>query len=579
MKIPISPSGLPEKNKELPERKKPSDIMINKYLIILISSFFCCLHAGATGSIDSLLHELDAVIDSSKYYEQAKRDRIDVLRETVRRTPTLSPREEYRYNVQLYDAYKTYICDSAMFYINRSIAVARRCKDASMLDAALIMKAELLGRAGLYAEGQRLMSSINKDRLDRRLLIEYYLTYSNFYLYCAEYTKNTEYNAEYLSKLYDYRDSVLQIARPGSYEYMIMRAPQLLEKGRGREGLHLLKGYIRQLGPDTRDYAVVTSIMAFISMALNDRHNYEVYLIKSAMADIRGVVKENNSLRMLAELLYADGQLKRADTYMKISMEDANFFNARLRNLQAARMLPVIDRAFQVEKERNISTLKIFLLIITLLAFFLVCTVLHVIRQMRRLAKARCELLKLNSELQQLNIRLEEVNRRQCETNDRLTEANIIKEEYVGHFLNLCSAYIGKLDVYRRMLNRLAASNKLAELFKTLKSTGFIDAELKDFYSNFDRSFLSIFPDFVAHFNELLPPGEQIIPKQGERLTTELRIFALIRLGITDSAKIASFLHYSITTIYTYRSKIKNRSLCHDSFEKEIMKIGTFNAS
>ncbi len=338
----------------------------------------------------------------------------------------------------------------------------------------------------------------------------------------------------------------------------------------------MLEAYQQKLSPDTRDYAVVTSILAFIYQSTGQREKQKEYLIKSAIADIRGVVKENNSLRALAELLYEEGQLQRADVYMKRSMEDANFYNARLRNVQASRMLPVIDHAYQVEKQKHQQVLQIFLVVTSLLTLFLACAVWYVIRQVKKLARARQDLLAMNEELKLLNERLIEVNQRQHETNNSLTEANHIKEEYVGRFMGLCSTYIDKLEGYRRMLNKQAASGKVEELYKTLKSSRFIDEELKEFYQNFDNSFLSIFPDFVKRFNELLPEEERIIPKQDERLTTELRIFALIRLGITDSAKIAGFLRYSITTIYTYRSKLKNRSLCRDNFEEEVMKIGSF---
>lgn len=194
-------------------------------------------------------------------------------------------------------------------------------------------------------------------------------------------------------------------------------------------------------------------------------------MIKSAIADIRGVVKENNSLRALAELLYEEGQLQRADVYMKRSMEDANFYNARLRNVQASRMLPVIDHAYQVEKQKHQQVLQIFLVVTSLLTLFLACAVWYVIRQVKKLARARQDLLAMNEELKLLNERLIEVNQRQHETNDSLTEANHIKEEYVGRFMGLCSTYIDKLEGYRRMLNKQAASGKVEELYKTLKSS------------------------------------------------------------------------------------------------------------
>ena len=185
-------------------------------------------------------------------------------------------------------------------------------------------------------------------------------------------------------------------------------------------------------------------------------------------------------------------------------------------------------------------------------------------------------MVKAKRTLQERNTALMSDNQKKQKSNRLMMEANCIKEEYLGRFLGLCSVYIDKLETYRRMLNKLAAAGKLDELYKKLKSSEFTEKELKEFYQNFDSSFLSIFPEFVERFNNLLPDDEHILPKQDEHLTTELRIFALIRLGISDSARIAGFLRYSISTIYTYRSKLRNKSLHKDDFEEQVMKIGSF---
>jgi hypothetical protein len=375
-----------------------------------------------------------------------------------------------------------------------------------------------------------------------------------------------------------YRDSVLRIVPKGTYRYVIIKGPVLVDRNRQKDAEELLNNFILKLSSNTREYAIVTSILAFVYQLDNQPEMQKISLAKSAIADIKGVVKENNSLRALAELLYREGDVERANNYMKKSMADASLYNARLRNVQASKMLPMIDYSYQLEKEMQHKKLQIFLGVISLLSVFLIFTIGYIFRQMKKLAKARLEVVCANNELKKLNTDLLEANRLQKQMNDSLTETSRIKEEYIGRFLGLCSAYIDKLETYRRMLNKKAASGKVEELYKTLKSTQFIDDELKEFYLNFDNSFLSIFPDFVECFNSLLPESEAIVPKQGERLTTEMRIFALIRLGITDSAKIASFLRYSITTIYTYRSKLKNKSLYRDDFEERVIKIGSFKA-
>lgn len=546
---------------------------MKSYLLPLLLLF--TLPVSAQQTLESLLRDLDVAIENSEQYEKEKIQRITLMKDGLNALE-LSLEEEYRINLRLYNEYEAYICDSARHYINRNIDIATQLGNREWLDESKLKKAHILATSGLYAEGVRLLETIEKKYLSERLLVDYYMAFENIYLYHAEYAQDDEYRPEYLDKMNRYRDSVLLVVPEGSYQYVIVRAPQFIDRQQPEQAEILLKDCMHKTASDTREYAILTSILAFTYQMSNRLELQKMSLTESAIADIKGVVKENNSLRALSELLYEEGALDRANKYMKKSMADASFYNARLRNVQASKMLPVIDYAYQLEKEMQRRKLQIFLGVISILSLFLIVAVGYVIRQLKKLAKARREVVHANRELQKLNADLVEANRRQKQTNDSLTEANCIKEEYIGRFLGQCSAYIDKLETYRRMLNKKAASGKVEELYKTLKSSQFIEDELKEFYHNFDNSFLSIFPDFVECFNRLLPEGEQIVPKQGERLTTELRIFALIRLGITDSAKIASFLRYSITTIYTYRSKLKNKSLYRDNLEEQVMKIGSF---
>ena len=548
------------------------NIMMKPLLIFLFS--FCPLLISAQ-TLDSLLNALDKTIEQSEFYEKEKLKRIERIKKDLQK-PRLSIHEEYLLNRQLYDEYESLVYDSARYYINRNIEIAHQLNNQEWLDESKLKKAHILATSGLYVEGIELLKSINKATLTHHLLAEYYITFENIYLYRSEYTQDDEYMPQYLQLMNSYRDTILQIVPEGSYAYIITKGPVLVDHQQLAEAKKLLRDYCTQVDNETREYAVITSILAFINQYDNQIEERKENLARSAIADIKAVVKENNSLRALAEILYEEGAVGRANKYMKKSMTDASFYNARLRNVQASKMLPVIDEAYQTEKEAQRSKLQIFLAVISVLTVFLFIAIAYVVMQMRKLTKARQEVIKANRTLQELNTELMGANQKQQETNRLMMEANCIKEEYLGRFLGLCSVYIDKLETYRRMLNKLAAAGKLDELYKKLKSSEFTEKELKEFYQNFDSSFLSIFPDFVERFNNLLPIEEQILPKQGEHLTTELRIFALIRLGISDSARIAGFLRYSISTIYTYRSKLKNKSLYKDDFEEQVMKIGSF---
>lgn len=550
--------------------------MLKGQLFFLFFSMLCA-SLTAQNNLDSLLIVLDKVVEQSSQYENAKKQRIGLIEEGLANRE-LSQEEIYHINSQLFSEYESYICDSARHYVNRNIEIAKSLGRQDWLDESLLKKAHILATSGLYAEGVELLESVDKHNLSDKLLVDYYMAFENIYLYHAEYAQDDEYLPEYLKRMNAYRDSILQIVTEGTYQYMITWGPVLVDRNQKKEAEELLNNYLSQVAPDTREYAIVTSILAFICQYNDQPELRKVYLAQSAIADIRGVVKENNSIRELAEILYEEADIERANNYMKKSMADASFYNARLRNVQASKMLPVIDHSYQLEKEMQRRKLQAFLWVISILSLFLILTIAYIVSQMKKLAKARSEVVCANTELQKLNAHLVEANRQQQQMNDSLTESNCVKEEYIGRFLGLCSAYIDKLETYRRMLNKKAASGKVEELYQTLKSSQFIDDELKEFYQNFDSSFLNIYPDFVECFNRLLPESEVIIPKQGELLTTELRIFALIRLGISDSSKIASFLRYSITTIYTYRSKLKNRSLYRNDFEERVMRIGSFKA-
>ena len=306
-----------------------------------------------------------------------------------------------------------------------------------------------------------------------------------------------------------------------------------------------------------------------------NRENEKKWLIISAINDIQSATKDYISLRSLAFLLYKEGDIDRAYKYIKRSLEDALFCNARLRTYEISQMLPIIDQAYQHQSQARQRQLIISLISISLLSVFLLIAVLSVYRQMRKLSVARKDLSQANKLLNDLNKELSETNKLLKHSNETLSEANLIKEEYIGRYMDQCSAYIDKLDDYRRLLNKTATAGKIDDLIQTIKSKQFIEDELKEFYTNFDSTFLQLFPTFVEEFSVLLVDNEEIQLKSGELLNTELRIFALIRLGISDSVKISHFLRYSLSTIYNYRTKLRNKSAVpRDEFESYVMKIG-----
>ncbi|PKH66691.1 hypothetical protein CXF59_12240 [Flavobacterium sp. ALD4] len=286
--------------------------------------------------------------------------------------------------------------------------------------------------------------------------------------------------------------------------------------------------------------------------------------------------KENISLRNLAFLLYEEGDIDRAYSYIQRSLEDALFCNARLRTYEISKMMPIISEAYQHQNKMNQKQLLLFLGSVSLLTVILLIVLILLFKQMKKLKMAQKDLNEANSQLLELNVAIQTSNLQLKETNSTLTEANLVKDIYIGRYMDQCSDYIGKLEGYRRKLNVMATAGKMNNLISAIKSKQFIEAELKEFYTNFDKTFLLLFPDFIKEFEGLLIDTELTQLKDGDLLNTELRIVALIRLGIKDSAKIAVFLRYSVSTVYNYRSQIKNKAAGpREEFEANVMQIGT----
>jgi cell division protein FtsB len=324
----------------------------------------------------------------------------------------------------------------------------------------------------------------------------------------------------------------------------------------------------------TPEYALVTFYRA---LAYRDAGNIEqekYYLALSAISDIESANKDHASLFMLAAILFDQGDIERSSNYIRFSWNETVFYNARLRSLQSASILSLIDKTYQAKIENQKSKLQINLILISVLVIIMVFIAFNLNRQIKRSSALQKNLQKANIQLEKINDELNQLNEQLKSANMDLSEANKIKEEYIGRFIKLCSTYIDKLDNYRRMINKKISSGQTAEVLKITRSQDILEKEFEELYANFDRAFLQIFPDFISKVNDLLHEEDKIVLKRGELFTTELRILALIRLGIHDSQQIADFLRYSVNTIYNYRAKIKNRaSVVRNDFESLIMLI------
>ena len=526
------------------------------YITHLLFIVISCLYGN--DKVDSLLNVLDKTIQMEQKYLEQKELNISELKYELLKCET--PESIHDTYYQLYKAYEAFIFDSAFYYARKHLEMSESENNRHWTNECKMQLARMYSIFASFSEAKELLNSIDTSDLEPEQTGAYFTSFAELYTYWSEYSSNNEV-LKYSTLRDVYRDSALMVIPKGAYSYDVNYGSKCIELRKFEEAEKTLLPYLSQMEHDTRDYAILTSLVANLYELKGQINLQKEYLARSAIADIRASNKENTSLWQLAYLMLNEGEINRANSYIKKSMEDANFYNARLRNVQISKILPIIDTAFQNSREENWKNLQLTIVVIVLLALFLAGVIFYLFRQMKKLAAARREVIQTNLELKKIN--------------DHLTETNHIKEVYIGRFLNQCSEYIEKLEAYRKTLNKKATSHKLDELFEMLKSSQIINKELKEFYQHFDSTFLNLFPDFVERFNELLPDEDRITPKQEKNLTVELRIFALIRLGITDSAQIADFLRYSITTIYNYRSKFRKKSLIpHGKFEERIMKIG-----
>lgn len=525
-------------------------------LAVSVSAWFAVQAVGQDTA--SLLDTLDITLRESHKYIDARRAKIAGLKAELARAATDA--ERYRLTGRLREEYRSFDIDSALYFANEKMAAARRIGNASYISDARMNLAEMSGVYGMYKEALDYIDSVDKGVLDVYQMEYYYHVYRNIYGLMADNCSNAVIKKRYLALTDSYRDSILLVNSPGSFNYVIVKADKDNVHGRYDEAIKILKGAYSKFD-NIHGKALLDYSLAMAYAGKGDTANEKRHLILSAINDIRSGIREYTSLRLLAVMLYKEGDVDRAYAYMTRCMDDAAACNSLWRIYEVQKAFPIINKVYHHKLDRQRMVIFCSLVFIILLTLFLAVAILVIKKQMRKVSAAR-------RQAQEANVRLKELNR-------ELSESSHIKEEYIAHYIDQCSLYIDKMDKYRKHLQKVAQKGGAKELFDEIRSKSFIDNELKDFYAQFDDSFLNLFPNFVDDFNNLLVPEQRIRLKPGEKLNTELRIFALIRLGISSSTKIANFLRYSVTTIYNYRVRLRNAAAGdREKFDDAVMMIG-----
>ena len=543
------------------------------FTVLLIAS--CGRHHGDTQT-GRLYQTLDSLIEHHDELVAAKKTHIQSLRDGLRNV-SLTQEQVYSMNLRLYDEYVAFRFDSAYYYINRNMQSPLAIADAEHHAISAIRLAHILSVSGIFNNARLLLDSIQPAKLSNETRVAYYNQRAELNLYHSEMAQYTPYFMEYIDSAQYYRQLLLQIAPKESFEYTINHANYTCEKGDARGAIRQFEQYLPTLQPGTRQYSIVSSTLAYFYGKNGNRQQQEHYLLLSAISDMRGAILENNALRELANILMERGEYQRAYQYIQQASDDAQQYGSRLRSMQVARMSPFISKAYDAERGHAQKLTNRLIATLATIALLLVGFILFTLQLLykRRITNRKIKLM--NRELEHHNEDMQKLNTQLSALNSQMKEANRIKDEYLGRFLELCSTLIHDGEERMKRLNRMARERRLEELYADIKNNAPIAEGIKTFHQNFDTAFLNIYPDFIREANSLMTPDNQFETEaDSSKLTTELRVLALIRLGITDNQKIADILRSSKTTIYTYRSRLKSRALQKDSFEDDIRRIATY---
>ncbi len=553
---------------------------MQRYIIMSVITVISVLTVNAKNDYDRILQPLDEAIAHQDEYVAKKRLRIVMLRKQFQQTSALP--ERLRAAFRLYEEYKPYINDSAIYYLRKCAGYAKTMKLPSRVAEYQAMIAFRCSATGMYDESQRILATINPKVIDNKALGVYYDAQRNIYGELAYYCHIDSMLGVYRQRNRFYEDKMLAVKSPNDDAVFLAREIRLRDSRRLKESMAVNTEWMRTAEKGSHRYALIAFYRYQEYEALVDTSGMIQWITESALSDVRNGVMDQAALWELANLLVPLGDIDHAYNYISYTSACAIKFGSRQRSWQMTPLLAEIARNYKELNEERTRQLQWTLTIISFLALLSLLLLYHVNKQRKKLALARRTLSVRNSQLSESNRKMKEANEQLSSLNNqmslvngKLAESNKVKDEYLGRFMRICSINIDKQDSFRKQVNRLLKNHEYDVIYKITSPSEFKDKELGEFYEQFDKAFLHLFPNFVTDFNVLLRPEEQISLTENGNMTTTLRIFALIRLGINDSSKIADFLHYSVNTIYNYRTRTKNAAAGNrDEFEQSVRKIG-----
>lgn len=527
-------------------------------------------------NIKDLYEQLDQAIEQSQYYINQKESRITKIKKQSRQGHT--PQQLLTAYYKLYKEYKAYQSDSSIYYIHQAIDLAKRNNMKSDITKLRSLLALQYSTSGAFTEALHVLQSIDKKTLNNSNKKDYYIAFYHVYgeLGFSNIHIDTDLSQEFYRKQNCCRDTLFSILSPNSEDYLMRKEVLLTSQNKLKEALKINDIRLSKCKKGSHEYGFVAYYRHLIYRSLKDEDMVKYWLLQSAICDVKCAINDQASLWILAEILSKEKDVERSYKYINFSWNANKRFSTRIRGWQISPVLGTIDHNYQAELKKANHRLIFAIICVSLLVIALALLTFYVNKQKSYLSNARNELKKTNTQLEELNNKLSSTNGMLKASNDKLNESNGVKEEYIGQFLGACSHYIDKLDKMRLNVNKMVKNKQYNELYSMTKSSEVKEQELEELYANFDKVFLNLFPNFVEDLNGLLKEECQIHLSSPNKLSAIVRVFALIRLGIDDSTKIAEFLHYAVNTIYNYRAKLRNGAINdRNEFEKKVRKLGT----
>ena len=544
---------------------------------------FLMLSSPLMADNQAILEELDAAIAKKDEFILAKENRINKLK--------LQIQEEHDSATilktldDLYNEYYVFKFDSAKACADKGLALAVAFKDSHYTTLFTIHRSEILAIGGLYSEARANLEAVDANKLDRNLRFKYHLALFLLYTYWTNYCNDHYYSPLYRAKADSCLIQGFKDINPQDpfYDYYMGEYCVYIKKDSREARKHYYR-VLEKASEASRFYAMASNALAGNYLDDGNEEKYVEFLAKAAMSDLKCSTMENMALQSLAVRLFQNGEehIEQAERYINVSIEDAKFYNNRLRILEISRILPQIMTTYQDVTERQNRHLRYSISFISLLVVVLLFTAYFIYRQNRKLNIRRHELAESNNQLTDLNNQLAKSNNQQTdfnnqlhELNQRLVYTNKHRERLASIYIDLCAKYIDKLAKYQTLVKRKIKAHQEQELLQTISSTRISEEDAATFLNSFDKAFLELYPTFVEEFNALLTEDGRILQKSPHTLSTALRTFALIRLGVKSTADIAGLLFLSNQTIYNCRSVTKNKAVNKETFDDDVMRLCT----